>query len=381
MTLPNTPIAIADETARLFIAHPAGDAWETRQIAEQGAWPTWNPDGHTLAVSAVDLRAGVSSVETLDIEGRTLRLIHRAASGGPLIIAPGVPHYVNWSPSGRFLSHVSQGEGGLDLRITHRDGMLSGELVAHGAPLFSAWAPDERYLAVHAGTELQLYDLDLRETVATFPGAVGFRTPAFTADGNVLLYATPAPPGVALMWVDLPAMTTREIARFAGGVALLPRPNSDVIAVAVSGNPDSGIFDRVWLDGAESGRSIRGPFMAAAWSPDGERLALHIAAQNGDGRYGVQVFDAAAKFVAATEPIFLSAAYRTMLTFFDQYMYSHCTWDPRASSLLLAGRLPGDGVHATFGDPVNLVLAWQAAPNQPLRVVHRGDIGFFAPSP
>lgn len=381
MSLPNSPIAIADATARLLIARSAGDAWEARQIAEQGAWPTWNPDGTTLAVSAVDLKAGVSSVETLDINGRTLRLIHRAASGGPLIIAPGVPHYVSWSPSGRFLSHLSQGEGGLDLRITHRDGMLTGELVAHGAPVFSAWAPDERYLAVHAGAELQIYDLDLRETVARFEMAVGFRTPAFTGLGDGLLYATPAPPGVALMRVDLPGMTVREIARFAGGVALLPRPKSDIIAVAVSGNPESGVFDRVWLDGVEGGPAIRGPFVAAAWSPDGERLALHIPAQNGDGRFAVRVFDAGGQFVAATEPIFLSAAYRTMLTFFDQYMYSHCIWEPRGSMLLLAGRLPGDGVHATFGDPADLVLAWSAAPNEPLRVVHRGDIGFFAPSP
>lgn len=378
MNQPVPPIAIVDKSARLFLAHSsAGQGWSVTLLAEQGAWPAWSPEGSSIAASVLDAAGGTSSIEVLDLDGRPLRSIRPQVQGRTPVIAPGVPHYLNWSPGGRYLSYVSPGDAGLELRVSDSASLLSGDLVAQGAPIFSTWSPDERYLAVHVNTELRLYDVESWETVATFERAAGFRTAAFTATGESLLYATPATPGVSVTRVDLPGLTTREVARFTGGVALLPRPGSTEVAVAVAQAPDQGLFDEVWPDVSAPGPLLRGPLAAALWSPDGAFLAVHTPAQSGDGRYAVRVVDAQGRFVAASEAIFPSGPYRMMLAFFDQYMYSHRTWSPDSATVLLGGRLPGDGVHATFGDPSNAVLSWRVASHHPVEVVHEGEVGFF----
>ena len=109
-------------------------------------------------------------------------------------------------------------------------------------------------------------------------------------------------------------------------------------------------------------------------------MALMVPAQTGDGRYAVHLIDASGRFLGATEAIVPSQDARMMLGFFDQFGTSHHTWAPDGRGLLLAGRLAGDGVSGSFGDPIgDYVMLWPAERGAPLEIVAPGDMGFFPP--
>jgi TolB protein len=304
------------------------------------------------------------------------------------VIAPRVPHYALWSPGGDVLSYVAQSSYGLALFLSHADGIFVSDPIINGNPLFLAWCPDNNFLGVHAGEELSVIEVaGSRTTASVAQGAVGFRTPAFSDDGDVMAYAVPAEPGVAIMRAHFQGTGGREVHRFAGGVALAFRPGSRVLTVAVTHQPETGSFDELWsLDLGSDPSPVtplaRGPFVGYFWAPTGDRVALFIPAQTGDGRYAVQLIDHAGAPVAMSEAIIPSADYRLMLGFFDQYAQSHHVWSPDGRALLLSGRMAGDGVSSSFGDAVgDYVLLWPAERGAPLERVTPGEMAFFPPPP
>ncbi|HET7738060.1 MAG TPA: hypothetical protein VFK32_05750 [Tepidiformaceae bacterium] len=378
-------VAITDAYGALRTAGRRADGgWESRRASTHGAWPAWEPGARRIAVSSVDLLGGTSAIELVVPSGEAQQTIFRSAPSGTPVIAPGVPHYVAWSPAGTFISYVAQTQGGLALHVAAPGGMDAGRVVATGAPLFSCWAPDERSIAVHAGADLALYDpADVEHPRVVSGAAAGFRTPAFSPDGAYLIYATPAAPGAAVMAYEVGSGAETEIARFPGAVAFAFRPGTMDIDVAVSHRPETGVFEEIFrLSGDawhERVRLWKGASVAYFHAPGGDRMAIVLPAQTGDGRYTIRVVDNSGGTLGATEAVFLSGPYRTLLSFFDQYRISHCLWAPDGSVFLIAGRMPGDGVHATFGDPVNLILAWRGRRSEPLNPISEGEIGFFPP--
>lgn len=70
-----------------------------------------------------------------------------------------------------------------------------------------------------------------------------------------------------------------------------------------------------------------------------------------------------------------------MFAFWDQYALSHPLWAPDGSVLAVTGRLPTDGVSASFGDPVgNYVYIWRPERGQPMQRLTPGELAFFPPS-
>ncbi|MCK9520792.1 MAG: hypothetical protein M0R74_17485, partial [Dehalococcoidia bacterium] len=302
------------------------------------------------------------------------------------VIAPRVPHYVMWSPGGEQLALVANGEFGLQLET-----LVPGEPKAHqvlevGAPIFSSWSREGTTLAAHIGTALTLFRFmsDGVSRVHIEEKASGFRTPAFTADGRQVLYAVPREPGVALMRYGVESGDRDEVASFAGGVALSSLPDGNV-AVAVTRQPDSGVFDGLWVLDPEANHDrhllVRGPFASAAWAPDGDRVALLIPSQLGDGRYSIQVRDRSGHLAAASEPFLPSQDLRMLFGFWDQYALSHHLWSPDGSQLAITGRLPTDGVSSSFSDPAgSYVLLWNPQRHQPLEPLTPGELAFFPPA-
>jgi hypothetical protein len=378
-------IAICEGPGRLSLARRVDSGWLLNPLDTAGLWPCWAPDGTCIAVSTLNTgtREVRGTVELLDGTGNHLRTAHLPLPGAPPVIAPRVPHYVQWSPDGNVLSFVAPGPDALGLHISDRWGSFSSDRIASGAPIFHAWSPDSSALAIHAGTNLSVYRLSSRESVEVSADAVGFRTPVYT--GASLVYAAPAPPGVSVMAVRGDGDgEPRELARFEGGVVLEtvggehPR-----VSVAVTREPDSGNFHQLWLvDPADGVRSLvaRGPFTAAMWSPSGDRVAVVYPTQMGDGRYAVQIYDQAGRYIAATEPLVPSQDMRSYLGFFDQYLLSHLLWSPDGEALLLSGRLPGDASAWSFADQQNdYVWYWRVSKGSPLERVAVGDMAFFRP--
>ena len=134
------------------------------------------------------------------------------------------------------------------------------------------------------------------------------------------------------------------------------------------------------INGRKLASLHRGPFVSATWSPLGDCLCVTIPTQSGDGRFMMLLVDEEGRYRAASDSFVPAQDFRTLLGFFDQYAQSHHLWAPDGGALLVAGRLMGDGVAASFGDgPRDYVLSWSTQGSEPIEVVARGDIGFFPP--
>ncbi len=383
----NFPILVTRRSGALDLLSPTGSGWEATTIAPQGRWPAWNPRRDIVAYSTVRLdREPRSTIELASIYGGHIKTVFESQPGIAPVIAPRVPHYINWSPGGDILSFVANGQFGLTFHLSDIDGLLQSDPILNGAPIFHAWCIDNNFVAVHAGSELAVVEsAGSRVTADISGGAVGFRTPAYSDDHASLAYALPGEPGVVIMVAIFQGTASREVARFSGGVALAFRPGTNQLSICVTHNPTSGTFDELWLlDLAESQtlpvKIAKGPFVACIWSPTGEHVALAIPLQTGDGRYQVVVRDAAGAFGAASAAFVPSLDVRVALGFFDQYALSHHIWAPDGQSMVICGREPGDAVSAAFGETAgDYVFLWRPFERRPIELITAGEFAVFQP--
>jgi TolB protein len=375
-------VAVARRDDSVVVLNP-GDS-NPGVLTAHGRWPCWRPGGRYLAVSRVDrgTEAAGSSIVLFDTSGRELQTVFRSPPGVSPAIAPRVPHYLSWSPNGTTLSYVAMGHGGLTLYHKLLPGDEPAREVAVGAPLFSAWSPASRFQAIHAGSTMLVADAaNFGSPPVLSDNAVGFRAPAYSSDGTTLAYAARAGEGLDLLFAAPNGEGPRRVAHFSSGLVMAFRPGSTELSVASASDPAGGVFDALWFitEGGDRRRAYRGPFVTFSWSPDASRLAIVVPTQTGDGRYAVHALSPGGEFLAATEPVIPSEDLRMVFGFFDQYLQSHRLWAPDGSGLLLAGRLPVDGVSASFGDPLGpYVWLWPAERGTALQCLCPGSSAFFA---
>jgi TolB protein len=143
-----------------------------------------------------------------------------------------------------------------------------------------------------------------------------------------------------------------------GVTAFAWAPDGSSIAVAEQLRPNVPVFDRLWLvspDGSESSTLVDEQLVAFFWSPQGDQIAW----------IGIEPLGRAMDLVvspveagkAAGEPRRLFRFTPTgelfaLLSFFDQYAYSHSIWAPDGSAVVLtgtdgaeSGRRNGSGPH------------------------------------
>lgn len=345
----------------------------------RGSWPTVRPGSSQFAATEL-VADGSSRLVIADARsGEAVRVVLDSAPGA--VIAPRVHHYSLWAPDGSRLAYVFRDGDQLALSVFD---VISGEElppVIRGAPIFTAWSADSRYLACHAGLWLQVLDAvsgAVHRTVTE--EAAGFRVAASSVDGT-LVYGAARDGALQLLATKFEGGTSREVGRFAGGVAMAFQPGTLELAVGVTHSPQTGTFEELWLLDVESGvrRLVsRGPFVAFYWSPAGDQLALVVPAQTGDARHYVRLVTPEGHQIAATEALVPSADARITLGFFDQYALSQPVWR-NDGALLLAGRTVDDAVHATLGDPTgDYVFSWAAERGAPLQRLVPGQLAVSA---
>ena len=383
-------VIVVERRGSIALYAPETGGWGRLQLQAAGSWPVWHPLTRSAAISVVNAGAEpFSTIEHIDLEGHHIRTLHRTPAGAPPVIAPRVPHYAIWSPRGDVLSYVAAGQEGLSLFLTDTSGSLVSDAVVTAAPIFSAWSPDGRHLAVHAGNEMVALDIDGdRRPRVIADQAFGFRAPAYSNDGSALVYGVVEDSAVKVIRAGPSGADPTEVARFPGGVALAFRPGTNELTAAVTLSPNTGVFDELWSLGdvttgsRESRRIAMGPFVAFLWAPTGDKVALVVPGQAGDGRYTIRASTATGTVVGTTEAFFPSQDYRTALAFFDQYVKSHHFWSPNGERLIICGRIGGDLVSASFGDPEGpYVFVWRAAAGQPVEGIGPGELGVFRPPP
>ncbi|HJP41516.1 MAG TPA: hypothetical protein QGF35_07400 [Dehalococcoidia bacterium] len=300
------------------------------------------------------------------------------------VVAPGLPFYATWAPSGVHASFVANDGQQLVLYAwTPRAGTAPTQVTV-GGPTFHVWSPGGSVLAVHTGEDLSLAPPDGGEAIVVTREAAGFRVPAWSHDGALLAWGKLSNEGTEIhVYED---GVSRALRRFGGGVALAFRPGTRELTVAVEGGTGDGSFSGLYSlsdsPNLPPKKLSGGPLIAFAWSPASDRLAVVHPTQAGDGRYAVRIVDPEGRFLGATEAFFPSTVSRLSLGFFDQYNGSHPWWEPRGRGLVFCGRLGGDGVSDSFGDPEGGHALWSSGERgQPLVLVGQGSSAFFSAPP
>jgi len=343
---------------------------QTLNFSQFYAWPTWSPDGTKLAVSRVQVlseREATVSIQVIDaITGRADTVYTNEVPG---LIADGVPHYLYWAPDGQSLGFIATTSRGLTLFVSSFDStVVSNEApltVETGAPLYFSWAKDSQGLLLHSGPEIKLVaSLANVESSLALGSDDGFRVPAYSpADspgGPRLAYATHNADGGLLMVANSSALEQAqpvlEIGPFS---AFLWSPDGTQLAVADRLDPGGPTFQRLRVvsiketNGETNGETGRETsegtqvdtqvetiadedLLAFYWSPDGQRLAW-VALDREQMLFQWRVTSS-----DGTDPKDLfrfqpSGEFFTLLSFFDQYAYSHSPWSPDSSQLVVAG--------------------------------------------
>jgi dipeptidyl aminopeptidase/acylaminoacyl peptidase len=211
--------------------------------------PAWSPDGRFLAF------VNEGDIFVANAHGRNARNVTRgpSVSGDPA-----------WSPDGLRIAYTDRSGGTSRIGLVNRDGsgrrFLSLNIRAQHLSQ-PAWSPDARQLLVISNTPLpQSQDLHIAQVDGTGSSltASGATEPAWSPDGLAIAYVT----GDGIMLANLGGGGTRLA--IAGGASPAWSPDSQSIAFVRGG---ALLVSRV--DGSRQRVVLRGPVAVAdpAWRP------------------------------------------------------------------------------------------------------------------
>lgn len=337
-------------------------------------WPTWSPDGKSVAVSRTPGIGGsaLASLVLFDADGSEGRQLHETLPGSVPLVANGAPHYALWAPDSRHLSFVApRGPGrGLGLYAV-RPGDGEPYEVAANAPLYHVWSPDGRYILVHRREQLLLHDTRDRSTRDLDADSLRYRVPAFSPDGERIAYVVEEGGAGKLVTSALDGTDRVTLMDVPGEAAFAWSPAGGSIAIATKRSSRlfySGL--NVVDDDGSDGPRLLAPDRTAAfyWSPDGSSIARAAY----DGALTWQVVNPVTGGIGHLTGFIPSPGFLTHVQFFDQFAPSHQVWSADSTRLVFAGAIERD-----VGPQVWVVDVVRDAP----RTVADGRLAFWVPSP
>ncbi|MCH7605673.1 MAG: PD40 domain-containing protein [Chloroflexi bacterium] len=329
------------------------------------AWPTWSPDGTKVAASRIQVSGGQPRITVEVIGASTGQASTVYTNTVPSLVAQGAPHYLYWSPDSRSLAFLASTPDGLTLFVVDTEAAGPAVAVDSGAPLYFQWAADGNSIAVHIREELKLIRRPFGTDTQSFGrGTLGFRTPALSSDGKRMAYAGIDQTEGSLFIGDVTEPQGATAVLEIGPVAAFTwSPNGAELAVADQDSADAPFFGRLRVLTPEGGavRTIReGPIIAFYWSPAGDKIAW-VTFDLGDQQLSWWVAPSSGEPARQLFRFQPSADVLIMLSFFDQYNYSHSPWSPSGTHLVVAGvqgeTTRGQNGHTPTGDRIFVLEA------------------------
>jgi Tol biopolymer transport system component len=314
------------------------------------AAPTWSADGGRLAVSAryaVSPQHSSSALAVVDCDGREPPLVvWRSPLAAEANIAPGLPHYVNWSPDGTYLALLAVTPSGMALLVLDPRAERAAVPVLSGAPIFFAWSARSDMLLVHHGPQLTLLRTDdLASPRTLLHGGLGCQLPVWSPSGERFAFSRlhQGSQSLALMAADGSERSVAALPR--GYCALAWRPSHDDVAFSIRGAEDGRRSDGLWLlraAGGEPARLLAGDIGPFFWSPDGSSLAF-LAPSPIPGQSCWRVLELRTGSIQCFAPFYEAPELTLQLGFFEQYSVSHRVWSAGGEALSVNGRIPANG--------------------------------------
>lgn len=410
----STPLAVAQPEDLIAFVTPQGelatvtpDGEDVRVLSESGrrfSFPTWSPQGDTLAAIGVDREGvGVYVFAMVDREETpTATELYRSLTEPPI--------YLYFSPDGRALAFLANHPGGLGFHVASLE-TLTSRLRATGSPFYWDWTADGERLLVHAGfvgpeARLGFLELEGEGGVAENLAVPGFfQAPSLSSGGRYLAYGTVDASGGGRLVIrnapDVVEETVRELPH-RGFIAFGWNPTHELLALM---NPPVNVprpYGPIRTLDAETGileGLVDEIAIAFFWSPNGRYLAYFTPVTGGGSdvvegagelRAGgletrsdapsqspfqrevflnlsvVDLEENATQFLTTFRPSLLFLT--QFLPFFDQYALSHRLWSPRSDALVLPMLDEGD-------EPQVFVVSLAGE----VRSLVSGDLPFWRP--
>ena len=347
------------------------------------SWPTWSPDGKKLAASLVEVTGGQPEISVQVIDAATGVATTVFRNEVPGLVAESAPHYLYWSPDSRTLAVLAGTPRGLTLVAADTESLTEPTVIESGAPLYFHWGGDGQSMLMHVGDELKLLTRPFGASSGLpIDADPGFRVPALSPDGRKMAYmGTDRSSGSLLIAETGGTGTARNALDVGFRAAFAWSPQSGDLAVADQQNRSAPTFERLRVvpgDGSPVWTVAEGRIIAFYWSPDGEMLAW--TGFDGDNRefvwWSAAVAGGPARELLRAQP---SDDMLVILSFFDQYAYSHSPWSPDSSRLVLAV-VPNRSTQGRNGStpPGPRILVVQAdGGSEPLEVA-AGSLAFWS---
>ena len=404
-----TPLALISEDSSLKIARIEGEGGEWTAEVETALdmsstgmafmWPTWSPRGDSLAVSASSKRSDEPRLELWLYPDE-------ADSGQPLfsnprdslqVIAPGLAHYVSWAPDMPAMAVVANMGNGLAVNLVATTPGGQTRRIVDGAPVYFAWSPDNRGLLIHQNANLLLFDLasDTPGPLSLQRARPSFRSPAWTPDGQTIIYARPRPGGGAIIM----GVPRSELTGDTAEAEVLMESEGPVSFVPAQGYPHLRLAVLTLSNENLEGRklTIFDPYLGTeevvaehaisgiAWAPNSRAIFAFEPQPTPDNTLvGLTRYDlnlggecTGRTLLARFQP---SIEFATMLNFHDQFAHSHQIVSPCGQWITFAGLALGNGGSGRRGfGPQNGCYIVPTDGSAPARRVAGGSIGFFPP--
>jgi TolB protein len=313
------------------------------------ASPSWAPDGKRLCVSVlypVGPNQPGATLVLVELNGEQPRTLYAGVPGLGGTIAPGLPHYANWSPDGTRIALLTHMPAGLTLFLLGVEPAVESAVVISGAPLFTAWSPDGQTLLVHRGSDLLRMNVGTAPELESITGNMrAFQMPAWSPAGDRFAIIRRRGGIASLNLMDLQG---RDVGvhgvpgRFG---ALAWSPTGDRLAFAALESDRPMRYRGLWLD-ALDGSDARMPFdeilTAYFWARDGRRLAF-LTPSFSHRRLNWNVFGLEDRHVMRFASFYPAPEFSVILNFFEQYAVSHRFWSPSGDALVLNGSIPLNG--------------------------------------
>lgn len=325
-------LAVIDGNGDIAVMEPDGSNVET--LTDRGEnpviymQPIWSPDGSRLAwgqATGTGFGVGIGDLAGGDVMTLT---------------TPNLPFYTYWSPDGRHLGALHNGETGVQFQIVDVDGRTTS-LLDEDAPFYFSWSPDGDRVVTHAGTGRVETITPSDERTRLAPTTGNYLAPQWT-DSGIFHVA-----GEHLVLED--ADQSREPLLLVGGlVTFVANPQGTLVAVQSVGDDLDGMTaatdevpqatsNVVMVVDVASGETSQvgdDPALGFFWSPDGESLLVLTPSER---EVVPSVWSAEGDLREYSPYVPHPTMLQDTFPFFPQYAQSVRFWSPDSTAFAYAG--------------------------------------------